>query len=55
MGVTQSFAGLLVCRFFLGLFEAGFLPGQLNQTTTRSPAQTKLRLPLLVLYVLQAP
>ncbi|KAL8722546.1 MAG: hypothetical protein Q9225_001014 [Loekoesia sp. 1 TL-2023] len=27
MGVTQSFAGLVVCRIGLGLFEAGFLPG----------------------------
>ena len=29
MGVTESYAGLVVCRFFLGLFEAGFFPGQL--------------------------
>ncbi|KAL8929786.1 MAG: hypothetical protein Q9208_000930 [Pyrenodesmia sp. 3 TL-2023] len=27
MGVTQSFAGLVVCRVLLGFFEAGFLPG----------------------------
>ncbi|KAF6234434.1 hypothetical protein HO173_007467 [Letharia columbiana] len=27
MGVTQSYAGLVVCRFFLGLCEAGFFPG----------------------------
>ncbi|KAI4161153.1 MAG: hypothetical protein L6R39_000113 [Caloplaca ligustica] len=27
MGVTQSFAGLVVCRILIGLFEAGFLPG----------------------------
>ncbi|EEH37164.2 high-affinity nicotinic acid transporter [Paracoccidioides lutzii Pb01] len=26
-GVTNSFAGLLVCRVFLGIFEAGFVPG----------------------------
>ncbi|KAL8798841.1 MAG: hypothetical protein Q9182_006344 [Xanthomendoza sp. 2 TL-2023] len=26
-GVTQSFAGLVVCRLLLGLFEAGFYPG----------------------------
>ncbi|ODH50390.1 hypothetical protein GX48_03505 [Paracoccidioides brasiliensis] len=26
-GVTSSFAGLLVCRVFLGIFEAGFVPG----------------------------
>lgn len=28
MGVTESYAGLIVCRFFLGLFEAGFFPGE---------------------------
>lgn len=27
MGVTQSFAGLVVCRVILGAFEAGFFPG----------------------------
>ncbi|KAI4134025.1 MAG: hypothetical protein LQ347_001865 [Umbilicaria vellea] len=27
-GVTQSYAGLIVCRFLLGLFEAGFVPGE---------------------------
>ncbi|KAL9007183.1 MAG: hypothetical protein Q9188_000117 [Gyalolechia gomerana] len=27
MGVTRSYAGLVVCRVGLGLFEAGFLPG----------------------------
>ncbi|PGH17189.1 hypothetical protein AJ79_01327 [Helicocarpus griseus UAMH5409] len=26
-GLTTSFAGLVVCRFFIGLFEAGFFPG----------------------------
>ncbi|KKY20855.1 putative 3-phytase a [Phaeomoniella chlamydospora] len=26
-GVTASFAGLVVCRLFLGIFEAGFVPG----------------------------
>jgi MFS family permease len=26
-GVTQSFAGLVVCRVLLGVFEAGFFPG----------------------------
>ncbi|CAG8146546.1 unnamed protein product [Penicillium olsonii] len=26
-GVTQSFGGLVACRFLLGLFEAGFMPG----------------------------
>ncbi|KAL8944475.1 MAG: hypothetical protein Q9211_000572 [Gyalolechia sp. 1 TL-2023] len=29
MGVTGSYAGLVVCRVGLGLFEAGFLPGSL--------------------------
>ena len=28
MGVTQSYAGLVVCRFLLGFFEAGFVPGE---------------------------
>lgn len=27
-GVVRSYAGLVVCRFFLGLFEAGFVPGR---------------------------
>ncbi|OQD85747.1 hypothetical protein PENANT_c009G09215 [Penicillium antarcticum] len=26
-GVTESFGGLVACRFLLGLFEAGFMPG----------------------------
>ncbi|KAK2760789.1 hypothetical protein FQN54_002027 [Arachnomyces sp. PD_36] len=26
-GVTETFAGLVVCRFLLGIFEAGFVPG----------------------------
>jgi hypothetical protein len=26
-GVTQSFAGLVICRVLLGAFEAGFFPG----------------------------
>ena len=28
MGLTRSYAGLVVCRFFLGFFEAGFFPGK---------------------------
>ena len=28
MGVTKSYAGLVVCRFLLGFFEAGFVPGE---------------------------
>jgi hypothetical protein len=31
MGVTKSFAGLVVCRTLLGLFEAGFFPGMLER------------------------
>ena len=27
MGLTQSFAGLVVCRLLLGALEAGFIPG----------------------------
>ena len=27
MGLTQSFSGLLVARFFLGVTESGFFPG----------------------------
>ncbi|CAD6566176.1 MAG: hypothetical protein ASARMPRED_008572 [Alectoria sarmentosa] len=27
LGVTQSYSGLIVCRFLLGLCEAGFFPG----------------------------
>jgi MFS family permease len=26
-GVTQSFAGLVICRVLIGVFEAGFFPG----------------------------
>jgi hypothetical protein len=31
MGVTKSFAGLVVCRTLLGLFEAGFFPGKMKE------------------------
>lgn len=31
-GFTQSFAGLVVCRVLLGVFEAGFVPGVCLQT-----------------------
>ncbi|KAL6242109.1 hypothetical protein RBB50_011021 [Rhinocladiella similis] len=27
MGLTQSFGGLVACRFLLGVFESGFFPG----------------------------
>lgn len=30
MGVTKSYAGLVICRFLLGLAEAGFVPGKMN-------------------------
>jgi hypothetical protein len=26
-GVTKSFRGLVVCRVLIGVFEAGFMPG----------------------------
>ena len=29
-GFTRSYAGLVTCRFLLGVFEAGFVPGKLN-------------------------
>lgn len=28
MGLTKSFGGLIACRFLLGVFEAGFMPGR---------------------------
>jgi len=31
-GATQNYAGILACRFFLGLAEAGFYPGVLYVT-----------------------
>ena len=33
MGVTQTYTGLVVCRFFLGLCEAGFFPGEMISET----------------------
>lgn len=33
MGITRDFAGLLICRTLLGLFEAGFFPGILGEKT----------------------
>lgn len=27
-GVTKSYGGLVACRFLLGIFEAGFVPGR---------------------------
>ena len=31
MGFVTNLAGLVACRFFLGAFEAGFVPGQSTQ------------------------
>lgn len=32
-GVTASFSGLVVCRVLIGLFESGFMPGELRFPT----------------------
>ncbi|KAK3721289.1 hypothetical protein LTR37_003164 [Vermiconidia calcicola] len=37
MGTTQSFAGLCVTRFLLGIFEAGFFPGAIWLTSQWYP------------------
>lgn len=29
-GVVKSFGGLVACRFLLGLFEAGLMPGRMT-------------------------
>ena len=34
MGLTRSYAGLVTCRFLLGLFEAGFVPGSFDRVLT---------------------
>lgn len=44
-GATKSYAGLLVCRFCLGLAEAGFLPGVLYHLAFWYPTD---RLPLRI-------
>jgi hypothetical protein len=44
-GATQNYAGLLACRFFLGLSEAGFYPGVLYHLSFWYPAE---RLPLRI-------
>ena len=31
-GLTASYGGLVACRFFIGLFEAGFTPGETPRT-----------------------
>jgi MFS family permease len=44
-GITKNFAGLLVVRFFLGVFEAGFFPGAVF-TVSRwyLPGETQTRI-----------
>ncbi|KAF1946825.1 MFS general substrate transporter [Clathrospora elynae] len=42
-GATQNYAGILVCRFFLGAAEAGFYPGVLYHLSFWHPTD---RLPL---------
>lgn len=37
-GATQNYAGILACRFFLGLAEAGFYPGVLYHISFWFPA-----------------
>lgn len=44
MGFSQNFAGLVVCRFFLGLFECGMFPGcfyLLGMWYTRAESQKR--------------
>lgn len=54
-GVTKSFSGLVACRFLLGLFEAGFMPGELvYPSVKKSCAEVRYRLYLLDRNVLQA-
>lgn len=52
MGVTKSFAGLVICRFFLGLCEAGFFPGKMESSFNLRWLLTLNRLRLLDLNVL---
>ncbi|EXF75166.1 high-affinity nicotinic acid transporter [Colletotrichum fioriniae PJ7] len=44
-GATQNYAGILACRFFLGLAEAGFYPGVLYHLSFWYPTH---RLPLRI-------
>ena len=41
LGVSQSFAGFVVCRFLLGSLEAGFFPGCLYLLSISSPASLR--------------
>lgn len=46
-GVTQSFGGLVACRFFLGVTEAGFFPGAVYIVTSwYSPHEVGARIAL---------
>jgi MFS family permease len=47
MGLTKSFAGLVVCRMLLGVFEAGYFPGALyllSMYYTRYELNTRVNL-----------
>lgn len=46
-GATQSYAGILTCRFFLGAAEAGFYPGVLYHFSFWYPTD---RLPLRIAF-----
>ncbi|KAH6662598.1 major facilitator superfamily domain-containing protein [Halenospora varia] len=46
-GATQNYAGILACRFFLGLAEAGFYPGVLYHLSFWYPSE---RLPLRIAF-----
>ncbi|KAK0386856.1 hypothetical protein NLU13_5169 [Sarocladium strictum] len=46
-GATQSYSGILACRFFLGAAEAGFYPGVLYHLSFWYPTQ---RLPLRIAF-----
>ncbi|TDZ67577.1 MFS transporter prlL [Colletotrichum trifolii] len=49
-GATQNYAGILACRFFLGLAEAGFYPGVLYHLSFWYPTD---KLPLRILFILE--
>ncbi|KAJ4298004.1 hypothetical protein N0V90_005903 [Kalmusia sp. IMI 367209] len=47
-GVTQSYGGLVTCRFLLGIFEAGFFPGAVFLLSQwYPPYMTQFRMSLL--------
>ncbi|ETN45044.1 uncharacterized protein HMPREF1541_09920 [Cyphellophora europaea CBS 101466] len=49
-GVVQNYAGLVVCRLLLGLFEAGFFPGAIYLCTQwYMPGELALRISYLYL------